>query len=49
MRWRLIVFFAAVQLVGMVCSWLQDPPSAASSVLSGTGFVLLFPGDLLSA
>lgn len=49
MRRRLIVFFAAVQVVGMVCAWLQHRPSAASSVLWGTGFVLLFPGDLLSA
>jgi hypothetical protein len=49
MRRRLIVFFAAVQVVGMACSWLQHYPSAASSVLWGTGFVMLFPGDLLSA
>lgn len=49
MRRRLIVFFLVVQVVGMVCAWLQHPPSAASSVLWGTGFVLLFPGDLLSA
>jgi hypothetical protein len=48
-RQRLIVFFAVVQVVGMVCAWLQHPPSAASPLLWGTGFVLLFPGDLLSA
>lgn len=49
MRRRLIVFFAVVQAVGMVCAWLQHAPSAASSLLWVTGFVLLFPGDLLSA
>jgi len=49
MRVRLVVCFAVVQVVGMVCAWLQHPPSAASSLLWGTGFVLLFPGDLLSA
>ena len=49
MRRRFIVSFAVVQVVGMVCSWLQHPPSAASPLLWGTGFVLLFPGDLLSA
>jgi|SRR5580704_6254175 hypothetical protein len=49
MRVRLVVFFAAMQVVGMVCAWLQHSPSAVSSVLWGTGFVLLFPGDLLSA
>ncbi len=46
---RLIVFFSVVQLVGLGCAWLQHPPSAASAFLWGTGFVLLFPGDLLSA
>jgi hypothetical protein len=46
-RW-MIVFFS-VQLVGLGCAWLQHAPSAASSALWGTGFVLLFPGDLLSA
>jgi hypothetical protein len=45
----MIVFFFAVQLVGMLCAWLQHPPSAASSFLWGTGFLLLLPGDLLSA
>jgi len=49
MRRRLIVFFAAMQVVGMVCSWLQHSPSAASPLLWGAGFVMLFPGDLLSA
>lgn len=48
-RRRMIVFFSMVQLVGLGCAWLQHPPSSASSFLWGTGFVLLFPGDLLSA
>jgi hypothetical protein len=48
-NWRLIVLFSVVQLVGLGCAWLQHPPSAASAFLWGTGFVLLFPGDLLSA
>lgn len=47
-RW-IIVLFSVVQLVGLGCSWLQHPPSAASSFLWGAGFVMLFPGDLLSA
>ncbi len=49
MKRRLIVFFSVVHLVGLGCAWLQHPPSAASAFLWGTGFVLLFPGDLLSA
>jgi|SRR5579872_7164026 len=48
-RRRMIVFFLVVQLVGMLCAWLQHSPSVASSFLWGTGFVMLFPGDLLSA
>jgi hypothetical protein len=49
MRRRLIVFFSVVQLVGLACAWLQHPPSAVSSFLWGAGFLMLFPGDLLSA
>ncbi len=48
-RW-IIVFFSAVQLLGIGCSWLwEHPPSAASSLLWGTGLFALFPGNLLSA
>jgi hypothetical protein len=49
MRRRIMVLFLAVQLVGMLCAWLQHAPSVASSFLWGAGFLLLFPGDLLSA
>jgi hypothetical protein len=38
-----------VQVVGLASAWLQHRPSAASSYLWGTGFALLFPGDLLGA
>jgi hypothetical protein len=48
-RW-IIVLFSAVQLLGIGCSWLwEHPPSAVSSVLWGTAFLALFPGNLLGA
>jgi hypothetical protein len=47
-RWAWAIF-GVVQVVGLVCAWLQHPPSAGSAFLWGAGFVLLFPGDLLSA
>ena len=48
LRHRIAVVFCVVQLVGVACSWLWDhPPSAASSFLWGTAFVLLFPGNIL--
>jgi hypothetical protein len=48
-RW-IIVFFSAVQLLGIACSWLWDhPASAVSSLLWGTALVTLFPGNLLGA
>ncbi len=48
-RRGIIVFFFVVQFVGMLCAWLQHSLSAASPFLWGAGFVMLFPGDLLSA
>ena len=50
LRRRTWMAFSFVQLLGLICSWLWDqPPSAASSFLWGTGFVVLFPGDILGA
>ncbi|HZQ66877.1 MAG TPA: hypothetical protein VFA68_00040 [Terriglobales bacterium] len=46
---RAWTIFTLVQVVGLTSAWLQHPPSAASSFLWGTGFVLLFPGDVLGA
>jgi hypothetical protein len=49
-RNRIAVVFCVVQLLGIACSWLWDqPPSAASSFLWGTGFFVLFPGNILAA
>jgi hypothetical protein len=37
-----------LQLLGIGCFWFSHHPfSAASSFLWGTGFVALFPGDVL--
>lgn len=45
-RW--VVTFSIVQLVGIACSWFSEHPySAASSFLSGLGWLTLFPGNLL--
>jgi hypothetical protein len=47
---KLVVIFAAVQVVGLACWWFwHHPYSSASSFLWGTGFVVLLPGDILGS
>jgi hypothetical protein len=46
----LIIAFVVVQILGMLCSWFSHHPySTASALLWSTGFVALFPGNMLGS
>jgi fucose permease len=45
-----LIIFASVQIVGLLCSWFSHHPySSASAWLWGTGFITLFPGNFLGS
>ena len=46
----MLAIFAATQIVGLLCSWFSHHPySKASAQLWGTGFITLFPGNILGS
>ena len=50
LRSRTWVAFSLVQLLGLGCFWLwRHSFSAVSSYLWDSGFIVLFPGDILGA
>jgi hypothetical protein len=45
-----LITFVVVQILGLLCSWFSHHPySTASASLWGTGFIVLFPGDILGS
>jgi hypothetical protein len=45
-----LITFVGVQILGLLCSWFSHHPySTASASLWGTGFIVLFPGDMLGS
>ncbi len=45
-----LIIFAAAQIIGLLCSWFSHHPnSSAGALLWGTGFITLFPGDILGS
>jgi hypothetical protein len=45
-----LIIFAAVQSIGLLGSWFSHHPySSVSALLWGTGFVALFPGNILGS
>lgn len=44
------IVFAAVQSIGLLCFWFSHHPDlSAGALLWGTGFIVLFPGDILGS
>jgi hypothetical protein len=45
-----LIIFASVQIIGVLCSWFSHHLySSASALLWGTGFIALFPGNILGS
>ncbi|MGA9063282.1 MAG: hypothetical protein WB341_16675 [Terracidiphilus sp.] len=45
-----LIIFASAQVIGLLCSWFSHHPySSAGALLWGTGFITLFPGNVLGS